>query len=159
MPRLPTGAWISRLRSTWGAAVEPRAWISRRVRSERRGAIWAATANRGLGFLGFGMTLGRCGGRPGRLSGLVSSVDSFIRASPRSAGFRPAPERRERDGLSASAAEPYVPRLPTGGLDFSASLEMTLGRCGGMTLGRCGNDRGAALRWKAWPSKRVSFIG
>ena len=29
-----------------------------------------------------------------------------------------------------------MPRLPTAGLDFSASLEMTLGRCGGMTLGR-----------------------
>ena len=30
-----------------------------------------------------------------------------------------------------------MPRLPTAGLDFSASLEMTEGRCGGMTLGRC----------------------
>ena len=31
--------------------------------------------------------------------------------------------------------EPCAPRLPTAGLDFSASLEMTEGRYGGMTLG------------------------
>ena len=36
------------------------------------------------------------------------------------------------------AEEPCAPRLPTTGLDFSASLEMTEGRCGGMTLGRYG---------------------
>ena len=44
------------------------------------------------------------------------------------------------------AEEPCAPRLPTAGLDFSASLEMTLGRCGGMTLGRyVGRAAGRAL--------------
>ena len=44
------------------------------------------------------------------------------------------------------AEEPCAPRLPTAGLDFSASLEMTEGRYGGMTLRRyAGWTAGRAL--------------
>ena len=47
------------------------------------------------------------------------------------------------------AEEPCAPRLPTTGLDFSASLEMTEGRCGGMTEGRCGGMTLGRYGWRA----------
>ena len=47
------------------------------------------------------------------------------------------------------AEEPCAQRLPTTGLDFSASLEMTEGRCGGMTEGHCGGMTLGRYGWRA----------
>ena len=106
------------------------------VKCGRRGAVRAATANRRLRFLGFARNdrgalwwndIGRYGGRA---SG---------RALARDARRFFASLKNDRDaGGSVGAEEPCAPRMPTAGLDFSASLEMTEGRCGGKTEGRYG---------------------